>query len=111
MGLLERIKWAFREGKVEYREDRPENYPRAALDEVFSGSPVLNLSMEKRNSGDGKYGLTGEDYVYKGKVTIEGFGQTRDYYVKFFFWKKDDPRGKQGIEIQSFKRWNEKSDV
>ena len=102
--LLERITKAIAAGKVEFWQNRPENLSRAEFEEVFSREPDLSkLKMDDRQSGGGVHGIDGEDYVYKGTITVSRFGQAKTFYLKFFFWKKDDPRGEQGIEVQSFK--------
>ena len=76
----------------------------------FSGTPDLSkLQMAPRESIGGEHGLDGEDSVYKGAISIAGFGGTRILYLKFFFWKKGDPHGEQGIEVQSFKLWSPKN--
>ena len=104
MKLLERVKKAIAVGKVEFWETRPENLSRSEFDEVFSGDPDLSrLKIDYRQSGDGVHGIDGEDNVYKGTITVSRFGQVKTFYLKFFFWKKADLRGEQGIEVQSFK--------
>jgi len=110
MKLLERIRNAIASGKVKYWENRPQHLTRADFDEVFSGTPDLSkLQMAPRESIGGEHGLDGEDSVYKGAISIAGFGGTRILYLKFFFWKKGDPHGEQGIEVQSFKLWSPKN--
>jgi hypothetical protein len=104
MRLLERIKRAFAAGKVEYWEARPQNLSRAELDAAFDRDPDLSkLQRKLRESGDGVHGLDGEDHVYAGNVTVSAMGKAKSFYLKLFFWKKNDPVGEQGIEVQSFK--------
>jgi hypothetical protein len=89
MRLIERIKNAIAAGKVEYWGERPENLPRADLDEAFQRNPELTeFQRKERESGDGTYGLTGEDYVYSGKVIAKAFGKIKNFYMKFFFLEK-----------------------
>lgn len=112
MRLIERIKRAIASGKVEYWETRPENLPRSDFDEAMQRSDdLVNVQRKERKSGDGTYGLTGEDHVYSGMLQVAAFGKVKAFYLKFFFWKKIDPVGQQGIEVQSFKTWREKNDL
>ena len=94
MRLIERIRNAITAGRVEYWDTRPQNLPRADLDEAFQRNHELTEVQRKdRKSGDGTYGLTGEDHVYSGKLKIEAFGRIKNFYLKFFFWQKNDPIG------------------
>lgn len=108
MGLLERIKCAIAQHRVEYWIDKanPPNLERAEFDEFIALDPnFAALKMVWRKSGDGVHGLDGEDYVYHGDVTVGGFGvEAVTYYVKFFFWRKGDPHIDQGVEVQSFRK-------
>lgn len=106
MVLLERIKRAFANEKVEYWEARPENFSRAELERVIDSSPVLSdQRKEPRVSNNGVHGLDGEDDVYSAKLTVSSYGVTVMFYVKCFFWTKNDKQPDQGIEVQSFKAW------
>ena len=111
MRLLERIKRAIAAGKVEYWEGRPQNLSRAELDAAFDREPDLSkLQRKVRESGDGTHGLDGEDHVYAGNITVSAMGKAKPFYLKFFFWKKDDSIGEQCVEVQSFKP-SEQGDV
>lgn len=92
---------------MEYWDDpikRPENLSRSEFDEFILRNPVLDMEWDDRTSGDGEHGLDGEDNVYKGSATVRGFGGVeKKMYLKFYFWKKGDPRAEQGITVQSFK--------
>lgn len=106
MNLLERIKNAIAQNRVEYWEDRsnPPNLDRSDFDAFLAHNPVLALKRAWRHSGDGVHGLEGEDYVYHGDVTITAFGKTEIFYLKFFFWKKGDEHIDQGLEVQTFRK-------
>ena len=112
MRLIDRIRSAIAAKKVEYWDTRPENLPRAAFDEAFQRDHELtDIQRKERESGDGTYGLTGEDHVYSGKLKVGAFGKVKIFYFKLFFCKKTDSVGQQGIEVQSFKPWRDKDDV
>ncbi len=66
--------------------------------------------MERKSSG-GEHGLDGEDNVYSAKLLVENYGIVKAFYIKCFFWRKIDKREAQGVEVQSFKSWQQKEDV
>ncbi len=105
MRLLERVKNAISLGKVEFWSNRPENLSRSDFDAFINNTPDFSqLKMDARESSGGAHGFDGEDHVFKGVAAVRRFGRTEEFYLKFFFWKKNDPKESQGIEVQSFKR-------
>jgi hypothetical protein len=105
--LIERIKNSIKLRKVEYWSDPGKgNYARSEFDAAIANSPSLSeIKKSPRDSNKRKHGHDGENDVYEAKLTSKGFGMTKEFYLKWFFWKKGDEHDEQGIEVQSFKAW------
>lgn len=109
MRLLEALKNAIAENKVEYWEKRQQkpNLSRAEFDTAIKSGSLSCIKTSPRKSGDGVHGLDGEDCIYSAKITISRFNKTSEFYLKFFFWEKGESRIDQGVEVQSFRVWEE----
>jgi len=55
--------------------------------------------MAPRESSGGEHGLDGEDNVYKGVISIAGFGGTRILYLKFFSGKRATRTGSRVLKF------------
>jgi len=101
--FLKKLKLSVEEGKLEFWIDR-KNPPNLTIEEFKIFLNKLRRSFEPdivpRNSEAGKYGLTGEDECFQFEAKIGFLGTLKDYYVKGFFFDKDNL---MGVEIQSFR--------
>jgi hypothetical protein len=62
---------------------------------------ILFPEMSERESGQGKYGGTGFNWVFKFEDDFYFMGIKIRIYIKGYFFERNYPRG---IEIQSFKK-------
>jgi len=67
------------------------------LDETEKWYP----NYKERISLAGKYGETGQDFVFSFEKTIIIFGESKTYYCKGYFFEKNNLRG---VVIQSFRK-------
>lgn len=87
-----------------YWEDRKAS-PNLAIQEFKRLLPLVPANAmpiwEPRKSPRGKHAATGEKRVFKFDFEISLLGQTHAFFIKGYFFEKDNLRG---VEIQSFRR-------
>lgn len=96
----ERLKLAVKV-ELEYWEDRePPNLPVGTFKWLVEllDDDAQPKKWTPRTSRKGKHAEDGEDDVFHIELQVAGFGGTKTYYIKGFFFEKGHTRG---VEIQS----------
>ena len=87
-----------------YWEDRKAR-PNLGIHEFMQILPLVPAEViptwEPRKSPRGKHGATGEKRIFKFDFEISLLGQTHSFFLKGYFFEKDNLRG---VEVQSFRR-------
>lgn len=81
------------------RTDKP-NLSRAEFERILPLIPKVPVKWAKRDSTNGKYGLSGEDEVFEFEFSLNFGRNVNLYYVKGYFFEKHELKG---VEIQSFR--------
>lgn len=99
----ERLKIAVKIDLVYWDERKnPPNLPVEAFKNLIEliDDDAEAKKWTPRNSDQGTHAHDGEDDVFHYEFTVSGFGGRKTYYVKGFFFEKNDTRG---VEIQTFR--------
>ena len=102
--FVKKLRLAATEGELDYWLERG-NPPNESTDVFIKFSKYLkepvSVKWIERESEAGPHGLLGEDECFKFECTIFPFGVETKYFVKGYFFNKDDLKG---VTIQSFRK-------
>lgn len=89
--------------ELNYWDNRnnPPNLSKEVFLKVLQQMPgTVQVEFKQRESTNGPHGLTGDDEVFTLKFSIRVMGKVKTYYLKGYFFDKDQCRG---VTIQSFR--------